>query len=119
MRVWHEVVNAILPNQIGRTKTQKHHHEDGHTQQISHREDLRGSSLRPFYHRFISCLASLFLDTIGKLKTIWSDADEELRGRLVDAARGAAVPGGAIIVLPFSTEVSQKSYAPSHNPIKQ
>jgi hypothetical protein len=35
MRVWHEVVNAILPNQIGRIKARKHHHEDGHAQQIS------------------------------------------------------------------------------------
>lgn len=38
----------------------------------------------------------------GKLKTILSDADEELRDWLVNAARGAAVPGGGIIVLPFT-----------------
>lgn len=41
-------------------------------------------------------------DGAGGLKTIWSGADEGLRGRLVNAGRGAAVPGGAIIVLPFT-----------------
>ena len=50
-------------------------------------------------HNEVLCIWS---DGVGELKAILSDADEELRGRLMNAARSAAVPGGAIIVLPFT-----------------
>jgi hypothetical protein len=52
----------------------------------------------------------IWSDGVGELKTILSDADEELRGWLVDAARGAAVPGGALIVLPFTLLHKTKDY---------